>query len=106
MYCSGKENPADLSSRGPNLEERTNNPIFLYGPSWLSEDTIQKDAAIYMCERGKYAPKEFCASTIECNSPPVLNSLELNFNTKATRKLMTFSILNKTNHMLGIPINL
>ena len=60
-----------------------NNPIWLYGPCWLSKDTIQTDTASYMCEREDSVPEEcrcemkvnnhhsllMAASTTERNSP-------------------------------------
>jgi hypothetical protein len=71
MYCPGKENPADLPSRGVNLEVLINNPIWLYGPSWLSEDIIQTDTASYICRREDSVPEE-CRSEMKINHSVLL----------------------------------
>ncbi len=34
-HCPGKENPADLVSRGVNLSDLKNNSFYWHGPSWL-----------------------------------------------------------------------
>ena len=36
-HCSGKDNPADLISRGILADQLLSNSLWLYGPSWLSK---------------------------------------------------------------------
>ena len=40
MHCPGKENPADLPSRGVSVEELMNNHLWFNGPSWLLDGAI------------------------------------------------------------------
>ena len=39
MHCPGKENPADLPSRGMSVEELMNSHLWFNGPSWLIDGT-------------------------------------------------------------------
>ena len=39
MHCPGKENPADLPSRGVSVEELMNSHLWFNGPSWLLDGT-------------------------------------------------------------------
>ena len=52
-HCSGHENPADIPSRGMDLAELANNPLWWNGPKWLCNSggkcmktLFQKDAWI------------------------------------------------------------
>lgn len=37
-HCKGKENPADLLTRGEKLQSLINNPLWWYGPHWLVKE--------------------------------------------------------------------
>ncbi|GFW39253.1 uncharacterized protein TNCV_1832391 [Trichonephila clavipes] len=62
-YCKGKDNPADLISRGLSLNDLKNNRIWWHGPKWLtmkqtewplfSEPTIETDINIDKLELKK-----------------------------------------------------
>ena len=45
-HCAGKVNPADLSSRGTDLSEIANYPLWLRGPSFLCDRTIDDDPSL------------------------------------------------------------
>ena len=42
-FCPGKENPADLLTRGISAREMTNSNMWLHGPAWLSESQPRSD---------------------------------------------------------------
>ena len=45
-HCAGKMNPADLPSRGTDLFEIANDPLWLRGPSFLCDRTIDDDPSL------------------------------------------------------------
>ena len=38
-HCPGKDNPADMISRGVYAEQLVSSDVWLYGPSWLSQSS-------------------------------------------------------------------
>ncbi|KAK3756708.1 hypothetical protein RRG08_035464 [Elysia crispata] len=45
-FCPGKENPADLLTRGISAREITNSNMWLHGPAWLNESQPRSDEEI------------------------------------------------------------
>ena len=45
-FCRGKENPADLLTRGISAREMTNSNMWLHGPAWLNESQPRSDEEI------------------------------------------------------------
>ena len=45
-FCPGKENPADLLTRGISAREMTNSNMWLHGPAWLNESQPRSDEEI------------------------------------------------------------
>lgn len=39
-HCAGAENPADIPSRGADLHQLSNSPLWLHGPDWLRDGRI------------------------------------------------------------------
>ena len=42
-HCKGKDNPADIPTRGLTTKELTRSNLWFYGPSWLSEAVVQEE---------------------------------------------------------------
>eukprot|EP00112_Aurelia_sp_Birch-Aquarium-sp1_P013482 Seg2864.4 transcript_id=Seg2864.4/GoldUCD/mRNA.D3Y31 product="hypothetical protein" protein_id=Seg2864.4/GoldUCD/D3Y31 len=40
-FCPGNENPADLLTRGENLDSAINNQLWWNGPEWLKKDEVE-----------------------------------------------------------------
>ena len=55
-YCPGKENPADLVTRGLSAEELVSSSLWLHGPKFLVDnhvsctDFVEPDCDLYLCE--------------------------------------------------------
>ncbi|GFQ76158.1 integrase catalytic domain-containing protein [Trichonephila clavata] len=45
-HCRGKDNPADLVSRGLSLNDRKNNKIWWHGPKWLTMEQLSSGPTI------------------------------------------------------------
>ena len=70
-YCSGKENPADLPSRGatPNILKES---LWLHGPEWLGKDESHWPPAFNVESPGEDADKEKRKQPILKNNATVL----------------------------------
>ena len=45
-HCPRKDNPADLPSRGADLDILTNDPLWLNGPIWLGVMPVEGDSTM------------------------------------------------------------
>ena len=52
-HCAGKENPADIPSRGIDPHRLTTNSLWLYGPKWLNGELPDSEDPIEMPEQCK-----------------------------------------------------
>ena len=43
-HCPGRDNPADLPSRGIDLDTLSNDPLWLNGPTWLKDMPVEGDS--------------------------------------------------------------
>nr|XP_027223346.1 uncharacterized protein LOC113815482 [Penaeus vannamei] len=70
-HCPGKENPADLVSRGELAEPLINSTLWINGPSWLSEPLTLSDKG----ETVELPVEESCSkgniSCVSVNSPKI-----------------------------------
>ena len=53
IHCVGKDNPADLPSRGISLTQLTTNNLWKSGPDWL------KDGELIMHQEEEPVPEEY-----------------------------------------------
>ena len=60
-HCAGKEKPAELPSRGTDLFEIANDPLWLKGPSILFDRPIDDDPTL------EEATLKECASELKVN---------------------------------------
>ena len=74
-HCSGKDNPADLVSRGMFAEDLTTSQLWLNGPPWLSKSSVSK----HQLEQDIVFPKEEKLSVVNVSmvSHPQTSEVEV-----------------------------
>ena len=72
-HCPGRDNPADIPSRGINPSELADSILWHSGPDWLGQTNTEK------VEDGdeQCAPPEECLAEMKITKPPSLSTLTL-----------------------------
>ena len=93
-HCCGADNPADLPSRGVSVVELTCNPIWLKGPTWLSESQG------IISNMDEEEESEECLKEMKCKGDHTTHSihnllLDNKFTREAVIKCEDFSTLDR-----------
>ncbi|XP_063607690.1 uncharacterized protein LOC134782212 [Penaeus indicus] len=88
-HCSGKENPADLISRGELAEPLVNSTLWMNGPSWLSKPLTFSDRgeAVELPVEESYSEKNISCVSV---TPPKIFEFE------------RWSQFNKAHHVVAL----
>ena len=68
VYCAGKDNPADLPSRGMSLAQLTASDLWRKGPDWLTSGELS------VCQEEESMPEE-CVRELKAKDRRLLHSL-------------------------------
>ena len=75
-HCPGKENPADIPSRGMSADHLADTPLWLNGPDWLLHGGLMEEPDLTVsapeeckCEMKKKDAVHLLADTQSSNSP-------------------------------------
>ena len=61
MHCAGRDNPADVPSRGLTPKELATSELWMNGPDWLSDDVI--------CDSPLTPMPEECRTEMQASDP-------------------------------------
>ena len=76
-HCPGRDNPADLLSRGVYAEQLVSSDIWLHGPSWLSQSSESfPDGKSDIIHSSDYFHEESVLSCIDLNPLPKVFQFE------------------------------
>ena len=68
IHCAGKDNPADLPSRGMSLTQLTTSDLWRRGPDWLTSGELS------VCQEEEPMPEE-CIQELKAKDRRLLHSL-------------------------------